>query len=114
MTKEANHFHQSEKLVFLDSTYLPYQKNEKGLVVYGVISFVENEWFVEYTEDKPSWGGYIARESIYGNPEYCPNATRQHRIHLVEYGSTPHLVYFDNAVSAEEAGFRRCKRCKDK
>lgn len=112
MTKEINHFHQSEKLTFLDSNYLPYQIDTVGVAIYGVISFVDNEWVVVYTNDKPAYGGYIARESIYGNPDYCPNATKQHRLHLKENGSMPHLVFFDSATSAEQAGFRRCKRCK--
>lgn len=112
MTKETNHFHQSEKLSFLDSDYLPYQKGSDGLITYGTITFIDGKFLVKYTQDKPAYGGYIAQESIYGNPDYCPNATRQHRIHLKEYGSTPHLVFFDSAKSAEQAGFRRCKRCK--
>lgn len=112
MTKEANHFHQSDKLTFLDSDYVPYSKDNGGLRTYGVISFIDGEWVVNYTHEIPQFGGYIAKESIYGNPEYCPNATRQHRIHRAEYGSMPHLVFFDSSESAEQAGFRRCKRCK--
>lgn len=112
MTKETNHFHQSEKLSFLDSEYVPYTKDAEGRKIYSVICFIDGKWLVKTTVNKPAYGGYIAREPLYGSSDYCPNATRQHRIHLAEYGFTPHLVFFDSAKTAEQAGFRRCKVCQ--
>lgn len=111
---EANHPHQSDTLRFLSPDYVPYAVDDKGKKTWGVISFKDGKWEVSCQNEVPAYGGYIARESIYGNPTYCPNATFNHRKHLALYGTMSHLVFFDSEESAVNAGFRPCKRCLKK
>jgi hypothetical protein len=109
--KEHRHKHQSEILSFLPSDYeaLKREGDEKK---YGVITLENEALSVVYQTLAPALGGYLADEPIYGNPKYCPNATRNHRKHLKQYGTMPHLVFFASTEAAELAGFRRCQSCK--
>ncbi len=79
--KENHHFHQSDKLTFLSPEYQPIKLDKEKNKLYGTISW-DGVWKVSYQKQLPKIGGYIAdRENIYGNPVYCPNATRNHKKH---------------------------------
>jgi hypothetical protein len=107
---ETEHSHQSKSLKFLPEDYVPFQRTDEGERVYGVIVIADGEYGVDYQNELPVFGGYLARESFYGSPKYCANATRHHRKHLAEYGEMPHLVFFNSAEVAEELGFCRCSK----
>lgn len=108
--KDTPHPHQSEYLSFLPPDYLPLSL-AYGVLRFGVITLLRDVLYVAYQETLPQFGGYIAKESIYGNPQYCPNATKQHKKHMDLYGVMPHLVFFDSSEAAVTAGFRACQRC---
>lgn len=111
--KENPHFHQSDLLQFLPIDYTPLTKGVNGETIYGVLTFTDG-WKVKYQKQKPQFGGYLSKkESIYGNTSYCPNATRNHKKHLKQFGSMPHLVYFDSEKTALKANFRKCQVCND-
>lgn len=111
---KGEHPHQSDILTLIPKNYIPYQISGEGLKTWGVIQHKQRQGFViAYQDTLPQYGGYLSRESIYGNPSYCPNATRLHRQHQKETGSMPHLVFFDSAKTAKLAGLRRCKTCPD-
>lgn len=111
--KESPHPHQSDMLDFIPEDYIAYAKDEAGNKTYGVLSWSGSDFTVTYQHQLPAFGGYLAQESIYGSPTYCPNATKQHKKHLETYGNMPHLVYFDSEESAVQAGFRKCQRCME-
>ena len=109
---EGTHPHQSDLLPGVPPDYIPYQSvTETGQKLYGVITYIVSQIVILYTSEIPAYGGYIARDSLYGSSSYCPNATRHHRRHRAQYGSMPHLVFFDTQETAESLGFRPCKRC---
>jgi hypothetical protein len=111
--KENPHFHQSELLTFLPKNYFPFRESKKGVKTFGVIILETGKFRVEYVHNLPKYGGYLStNENIFGNPTYCPNATRHHKKHMELYGKMPHLVFFDSEKTAIKAGFRKCKICQ--
>lgn len=108
---ERNHPTADHLLSILPKGYEPHVHHENGTKAYGVLLFIDGKWKVKYQTELPSLGGYIAKESIYGSPTYCPNATRHHKRHLKLYGFMPHLIYFADEETAVKAGFRKCKKC---
>lgn len=111
--KEYPHPHQSDLISCIPEDYVPLTETGEGEKTYGVVTWNGSSFDVSYRNELPAFGGYIARESVYGNPTYCPNATKQHKKHLETYGSMPHLVFFGDEESAIQAGFRRCLRCAE-
>lgn len=104
--KERPHPKQPELLGIIPEGYAPFKDG-----LYGVVCYGNGDFNIVYQSDKPAFGGYIAKESIYGDPDYCPNATRHHKKHYKKFGTMPHLVFFDNEQTAQQAGFRACRRC---
>ncbi|KKT34339.1 MAG: hypothetical protein UW35_C0051G0004 [Candidatus Collierbacteria bacterium GW2011_GWF2_44_15] len=59
---------------------------------------------------KPLLGGYISMRK-YGNPDYCPSATRHHRKAKAETGQMKNLIYFDSVETAVLCGYSPCGNC---
>jgi hypothetical protein len=108
--QESPHKHQSHFLHFLPPDYVALKVSGEERK-FGVITLENEVLSVVYQTLVPAFGGYLAREPIYGSPKYCANATKNHRKHLKRYKSMPHLVFFSSSEAAEMAGFRRCKKC---
>jgi hypothetical protein len=92
MTTEQAIRHEDEK-----RTYLVHKLTEEGMKI------VEQE-------EKPLLGGYISQKK-YGNPSYCPTATRWHKKSQLENNSMPNLIYFDSVETAVALGYDPCGSC---
>lgn len=60
--------------------------------------------------DKPLLGGYKSMKK-YGNPDYCPSATRHHKKAKEETGRMSNLVFFDSVETAVASGYSPCGNC---
>lgn len=54
--------------------------------------------------------GYKSQKK-FGDPNYCPSATRHHLKSLRETGEMPNLVYFKSVDEAVALGYTPCHNC---
>lgn len=78
--------------------------------LYKVTVITEEGLSTIETYEKPPLGGYISMEK-YGNPDYCPSATRHHKMAKEKTGQMKNLIFFDSVQTAVACGFSPCGNC---
>lgn len=61
-------------------------------------------------KDRLPIGGYRSMKK-YGQPDYCPSATRHHQKALEEKGEMPNAIWFNSVHDAVVAGYSPCGNC---
>ena len=78
--------------------------------IYRVYTLNKDGVHIVEQAEKPLLGGYLSMKK-YGSPDYCPSATRHHRLAKLLTGNMPNLVYFDSTEAAVAEGFTPCSNC---